>query len=38
MDRDPSSGLPIFRPDGAVLIDFMRDAVSRAAIVQGWPP
>jgi hypothetical protein len=32
---DPKSGLPIFRPDGRVLIDFMRDTTSRVKIIQG---
>lgn len=35
IDIDPSSGLPIFRPDGQVLVDFMSDTSSRAKVIQG---
>lgn len=35
IERDPESGFPIFRPDGAVLRAFMRDNTSRVKIIQG---
>lgn len=35
IERDPSTGLPIFRPDGRVLREFMRDTDSAAKIIQG---
>ena len=35
IDRDPATGFPIFRPDGAVLRAFMRDRTSRVKIIQG---
>jgi hypothetical protein len=35
IERDPSTGFPIFRPDGAVLRAFMRDRTSRVKIIQG---
>src|SRR5688572_29731627 len=33
--RDPASGLPVFKPDGAILRQFMRDRTSRVKIIQG---
>jgi hypothetical protein len=35
IERDPQTGFPIFRPDGAVLRAFMRDQTSRVKIIQG---
>ena len=35
IEKDAARGLPIFRPDGAVLRDFMRDKTSRVKIIQG---
>lgn len=35
IERDPQTGFPIFRPDGAVLKAFMRDQTSRVKIIQG---
>jgi hypothetical protein len=35
IERDPQTGFPIFRPDGAVLRAFMRDKASRVKIIQG---
>ena len=35
IELDPASGFPIFRPDGRVLREFMRDQTSRVKIIQG---
>lgn len=35
IERDPQTGLPIFRPDGKVLRSFMRNRTSRVKIIQG---
>lgn len=35
IEKDPATGFPIFRPDGAVLKAFMRDKTSRVKIIQG---
>ncbi len=35
IERDPATGLAIFRPDGKVLRTFMRDTTSIAKIIQG---
>lgn len=35
IDRDPETGFPIYRPDGKVLRDFLRDRTSRVKIIQG---
>lgn len=35
IERDPQTGFPIFRPDGAVLRAFMRDNKSRVKVIQG---
>ncbi len=35
IERDPQTGVPVFRPDGAVLRAFMRDQTSRVKIIQG---
>jgi hypothetical protein len=35
IERDPTSGFPVFRPDGRVLRAFMRDTTSRVKIIQG---
>ena len=36
IERDPATGFPIFRPDGAVLRAFMRDQTSRVKIIHGY--
>ena len=35
IEIDPATGLPVFRPDGAVLTRFMADVTSRASVIQG---
>jgi hypothetical protein len=35
IERDPATGFPVFRPDGAILRAFMRDETSRVKIIQG---
>jgi hypothetical protein len=35
IEHDPVTNFPIFRPDGKVLRDFMRDQTSRVKIIQG---
>jgi hypothetical protein len=35
IERDPTTGFPIFKPDGEVLRQFMLDRTSRVKIIQG---
>jgi hypothetical protein len=35
IERDEQTGFPIFRPDGKVLREFMRNRTSRVKIIQG---